>query len=119
MDCLHDRFLASEIRRQRVCGRQAGRSPDSNSKPKGGTASPRACIFAPFIETRNIKASFLRLWAALILSRATGRADFPADFPEVRPNSSVYRTRKTKPDVRPVASWRRTLCFASDRGNVD
>jgi hypothetical protein len=81
MDCLHDRFLASEIRRQRVCGRQAGRSPDSNSKPKGGTASPRTCIFAPFIETRNIKASFLRLWAALILSRATGRADFPADFP--------------------------------------
>jgi hypothetical protein len=79
MDCLHDRFLASEIRWQRVFGRQA--DAHRTAMPKGGTASPRACIFAPFIETRNIKASFLRLWAALILSRATGRADFPADFP--------------------------------------
>jgi hypothetical protein len=82
MDCLHDRFLASEIRWQRVFGRQA--DAHRTAMPKGGTVSPRACIFAPFIETRNIKASFLRLWAALILFRATacdGEGGFSRRFP--------------------------------------
>jgi hypothetical protein len=66
---LHDRFLASEIRRQRMWGVKPTLS-GQQFKASGCTAMSRACIFAPFIETRNIKASFLRLYPILILSPA-------------------------------------------------
>jgi hypothetical protein len=102
MDCLHDRFLASEIRWQRVFGRQA--DAHRTAMPKGGTASPRACIFAPFIETRNIKAGFLRLCPGLILFRPAGRADFPADSLRSATKFKRLRNSNEKPDARPVAS---------------
>jgi hypothetical protein len=63
MNCLHDRFLASEIRRQRICGRQADAHRKAIQGLKAALPSPRVRIFAPFIETRNIKPGFLRLWS--------------------------------------------------------
>src|ERR1700730_2567405 len=51
---------------------------------------------------------------------STGRADVPANSPELRLNSSVYGTRKGRARLkRHCIVARRILCFASVRGNVD